>query len=98
MAQPQMTRELAGLEIDLTNVDINCGHATHSHLRNKSQIPKVFGENNLPLHYATNNAYNDEAATSSNLHSPPLNYSPLVMLVKTQPECNVISTAYGTVS
>ena len=30
MAQPQMTRELAGLEVDVANVDINSGYATHS--------------------------------------------------------------------
>ena len=36
MAQAQMTIELAGLEIDLTNVDIASGYATCSQSRNKS--------------------------------------------------------------
>ena len=70
MAQLLMTRELAGLEIDLTNVDINSSCATHSQLRNKSQIPDVARENNLTSTPATNNTHNDEA-TTSNLHPPP---------------------------
>ena len=43
-----MTRELAGLEVDLTNVDINSGYITYSQVRNKSQIPDAARENNLP--------------------------------------------------
>ena len=35
MAQPQMTRELAGLEVDPADVDINSRYAIHSQSRNK---------------------------------------------------------------
>ena len=73
MAQPYMTRELAGLETDLMNVDINSGYATCSQLNNKSQIPDAAGEHNLPSTHAINNAHDDEAATS-NMHSPSRDY------------------------
>ena len=46
MIQPQMTHELVGLEINLTNVGINSCYATHSQSRNKSQIPDAAAENN----------------------------------------------------
>ena len=70
MAQPQMTRELSGLGIGLTNVDINSGYTTHSQLRNISQIPDAAGENNILSTPATNNIHEDKAATSSNLYWP----------------------------
>ena len=55
-----MTRELIGLEVDLTNVDINSGIVTHSQLTNKSQILEAARENNLPSTPATSNAHNDK--------------------------------------
>ena len=48
MAQTWMTRQLAELKIDLTNVDINIGYDTDSQSRNKSKIPDDTRENNLP--------------------------------------------------
>ena len=33
-----MAREVAGLEVDPTDVDINSDYATHSQSRNKSEI------------------------------------------------------------
>ena len=78
-----MTRELAGLEIVLANVDINSGYATHSLSRNKSQKPNAAGENNLPLTPATNNTHDDEIATSSNLLLPPRDTSELITLSDT---------------
>ena len=96
-----MVRELAALEIDITNVDINSGYATHSQLRYKSQIPAAAGENNVTPTLATNNYHSDETPTSSNLYSPPRDISELITLSdarQSQPECNVISTAYGNIS
>ena len=67
-----MTRELARLEVDLTSVDINCGYATHSKLRNKSQIPDAGKKkkNNLLSTQTSNKTHGDGADTSSNLYSP----------------------------
>ena len=75
-----MTRELAGLDIDLTNVDSNSGYATFSELKNKSQVPDVARENNLPSKPAINNTHYNEAATSSNMLSPHSNNSELITL------------------
>ena len=47
MAQPQVTRELAGLEVDLTNVSINSGYATCIQSKSDYQILDAAGENNL---------------------------------------------------
>ena len=41
-----MTRELAGLEVDFSSVDINSSYATNSNLRKKSQITDAAKENN----------------------------------------------------
>ena len=72
-----MTRESTGLEIELTNVDINSGYATYSQWKNKSYIPNTAGEDNLPSHQ---NTHNHDAATSSNLHSPHRDTSELITL------------------
>ena len=80
MAQPNMTREFAGLEIDVTYVDTNSGYATSSLSRNESQIPYAARENNLLPTPATNNTHNDEAAISCNLTSPPRDTSKLITL------------------
>ena len=56
--------------------------------------------NNLPYTPATNNTHDDEAATFTNLHSPPTDTLELITLSdasQTQPECNDIFTAYGTI-
>ena len=66
-----MIRQLVGLKVNLTSVDVNSGCATHSKLRNKSQIPDAAREHNLPSKQATNTTHDDEAATSLNLYSPP---------------------------
>ena len=71
MVQPQMTRELVGVEVDLTSVVINRSYATHSKLRNKSQIHDAAKENNLSPTEVGKNTYNDGAATPLNLHSSP---------------------------
>ena len=75
-----MTRELAGLQKDLANVDINSGYATHSQVRNKYQIPDAAGESNLPPTPATNNTQDNEAATSSNQCSPLMDTYKLITL------------------
>ena len=41
-----MIRELVRLEDDFDSVDINSSYATHSKLRNKSQIPDAAEANN----------------------------------------------------
>ena len=42
-----MTIELVRLKVDFTSIDINDSYATHSKLRNKSQIPDA-AKINLP--------------------------------------------------
>ena len=80
MAQLQMTRELVRLEVDLASVDINNSYATHSKLRNESQISDTAEENNLPPTQTSNNTHGDEEATPSNLCSPLRNSSELVTI------------------
>ena len=46
MPQPQMIKELVGLEVDLASIDINSSYATHSNSRNKSHIPDASKDNN----------------------------------------------------
>ena len=55
----------------MASVDINNNYATHSKSRNKSQIPDVAEENNLPPTQASNIIHDDEAATPSKPYSPP---------------------------
>ena len=102
MAQPQMARELTGLEVDLTDVDINSSYAIHSQSRNKSQIPESASENNLPSTPATNNTHDDGTATSSNLCSLPRDTSELITLrnagKNSDRMCYSISTTYRTFS
>ena len=76
MAKPWMTRELAGLDIGLTSVDINSGYATHSESRNKSQIPDAAREDNVP---STQAPYN-ETDTFFDLHSLPRDNSDMISL------------------
>ena len=83
MAWSQMIRELVGLEVDLASVDINSGYATCSKLRNKSQTPDTAKENNLSLTPASNNMHDDEAATSLNLCSWPVDSLELITLSNT---------------
>ena len=64
MAQSQMKRELGGLEVDLASVDINSSYATHSKLRNKSEIPDAAEDNNLPPTQACNDTHIDETAAA----------------------------------
>ena len=68
MAQPQITRELARLEVDFASVDINNSYATHSKSRNQPQIHDAVKESNLPPTQASYNIHVDEA-THLNLHS-----------------------------
>ena len=75
-----MTRELVGLEADLTSVDINSSYAIHSKLRNKPQIPDAAKENNLSPTQAGNNTNDAGAAASWNLCSPPRDSSELITL------------------
>ena len=54
-----MTRELAGLEVDLTSVNINSTYATHIKLRNKPQVSYSAKENNLSPTPACDNTNDD---------------------------------------
>ena len=80
MAQPWMTRELAGLEVDFTHANIDNSYNTCNKLRNKSKIPDAAKENNLAPIQASNNAHDGEAATPSNLCSPPSDSIELIIL------------------
>ena len=96
-----MTRELAELEVDLTNVDINGGYAIHIQPKNKSQIPDATRENNLTSTQASNTAHDGEAAITLILCSPPRYSSELITLSnvsQTQPDHDAISTPYGAIS
>ena len=73
-----MIIELVGLEVDLTNVNINISYGTHIQLRNKPQIPDVTEDNNLPFTHASNDTHTDETASALNLHSPHKDSSELV--------------------
>ena len=64
-----MTREVEGLEVDFTSVDINNSYTTCHKSRNKSQIPDTAEENNLPPTQASKNTHGDDAAMPSNPHS-----------------------------
>ena len=97
MAQPWMTRELAGLEVDITSADISSSYATHITSRNKHHISDTSKENNLPPTQTDNDTHDDGAATPSNLCSLPRGSSELItlmILVRTLLECDAISTAY----
>ena len=96
-----MTRELAGLEADLSNVGINNSYTTHSQLRNKAQISDAAGENNLLFTPATSNTHDDETATSLNLCSPSRDNSVLITInnaSENSTKCDYIFTSYGIVS
>ena len=80
MAQPWMNRILAGLEVDLTSVDINSNYATQSKSRSKLKIPGTPKEKCLPSTQASNNTHYDEAATPLNLCSPPRHSFELITL------------------
>ena len=75
-----MARNLAGLEVDLTNVDITSSYATYSQSEKKSQIPDAAGENNLPCTQASNSTNDDKTVTSSNLCLPPRGSLELISL------------------
>ena len=63
-----MTRELVGLEIDFSSVDVNNSYVICIKLRNKSKIPDADREKNLPPTQASNKTHYDETATPLNLH------------------------------
>ena len=101
MVQPQMTRELVGLEVVLASVDISSSCATHSLSRKKSQIPNAAEENCLPPMQASNNTHIDEKATPFYLCSPPRDISELITLSDASQnplECDAISIIYEATS
>ena len=93
-----MTRELVGLKVDLTTVDINSGYVTHCQSKTNPRYPMQLEKIIYPVHKSL--------ILPMMLRQPHLkicahqlaiaqNSSPLVMPVKTLPECNAI---YGTIS
>ena len=80
MTQPWMPRQLVGLEVKITTVDIISSYDTHCKSRNKSQISETAKENSLSPTQASNNTHDEEAATPLNMHSPPRDSSELITL------------------